>query len=251
MNAPNVNYSFIWVHTQTGGNRIVSLFRQPVPERKSDHTSWSTACSFKDKISEDKIKTPNRNVNKQKKRGKHGPRPWIAQERPTRERNPTVRGGGIRDSSTPRHIKAASRRRLQTLVFLSPALRRPSPPPPNPRLWSRVHRSAQSTPDSRPDPRSPLRRFRCSPPPDLLLSRLLLFCLLFGVRSGATAGLGPSGGATRADLRRFGGNISDFDGSGLTHGFAHGNTTFPPFLWHAAFSSIHDFSYVGFDWFCM
>lgn len=171
---------------------------------------------------------------------------------------PSLRGGGIRDPSTTTTdtvhtppLKAASRRRPQTLIFLSPAPRRPSPSPPNPRLRSRVHRSAQSSPDSRPDPRSPLRRFRCSPPPDLLLSRLLLFCLLFGVRSGATAGLGPSGGATRADLRRFGGNISDFDGSGLSHGFAHGNTTFPPFLWHAAFSSIHDFSYVGFDWFCM
>lgn len=169
-------------------------------------------------------------------RGKHGPRNGPREREtlpfPSRWWHPRPVHNHHRHGAPPPPppLKAASRRRPQTLIFLSPAPRRPSPSPPNPRLRSRVHRSAQSSPDSRPDPRSPLRRFRCSPPPDLLLSRLLLFCLLFGVRSGATAGLGPSGGATRADLRRFGGNISDFDGSGLTHGFAHGNTTFPPFL---------------------
>ena len=78
------------------------------------------------------------------------PRPWRAHERPTEGQKPYP--GGIRvpaqHASSRRPLKAASRRRPQTLVFLSPAPRRPSSPPPNPRLRSRVHRSAPSTPGS-------------------------------------------------------------------------------------------------------
>jgi len=56
---------------------------------------------------------------------------------------------------------------------------------------------------------------------------LVLFA--FGVRSAAAAGIGRSGGTARVDLRRFGGDISDFDGFGLRDGFARGSgsTSFP------------------------
>ena len=128
------------------------------PGTKSCHTSSITAFFYIAK------KNPNPNPKKEKKNKKNrtresclawvdsgvGPRLWRAHERPTEWQKPYP--GGIRvpaqHASSRRPLKAASRRRPQTLVFLSPAQRRPSPPPPNPRLRSRVHRSAPSTPGS-------------------------------------------------------------------------------------------------------
>lgn len=78
------------------------------------------------------------------------------------------------------------------------------------------------------------------------LAASLVIPLLFGARSAAAMGLGPSGGAARVDLCRFGGSGSHFDGSGLRDRSARGNTNFPP-LSDVGLSALHTVSYVGLD----